>query len=354
MKVSGLNIEVGNPKAQTSRTWSIPNISVTPIPPNPANTQMDVSDGPESTPQISSKANPQSKFPCEFLLNPGSQVHVGNEKQVDGRRQKRPLENVTWSGLLEGNPGLTLHQSDELYASSPLVYKEKVTGHHHPYASKPRMVHASSPRENILDDEDENMSLTQSERSDEPRRDNFTAHEQGTQSNSEFTHPQMALAQSMLEQSEMRRKRNQAHKAHNVEKHESQKEQQKWLKVELPENVHGMRSAVHAHCPFLLKVRDKDFSSLPAPPSTKEGEIAIQVAGHLGYVPKDVFNEPSTQVPSQGFQSYCENELHKLRLKCFTWDWESSWQHLFNEFMCMVFYCTFCLALVNTKYHHYC
>ncbi|MBW0580180.1 hypothetical protein O181_119895 [Austropuccinia psidii MF-1] len=111
MNVSGLNIDVGNPKAPTSSTWSIPNISVTPIPPNPTNTQMHVSQGPEGTPQISSNANPQSKFPREFLLNPGwnpvasqdpfgqskqptlnipsgSQVHVGNERRVDGGRQK--------------------------------------------------------------------------------------------------------------------------------------------------------------------------------------------------------------------------------------------------------------------------
>ncbi|MBW0588434.1 hypothetical protein O181_128149 [Austropuccinia psidii MF-1] len=127
---------------------------------------------------------------------------------------------------------------DERYASSPLVHKEKVTGRHHPYASKPRRGHASSSREKIVDDEDENISLTHSERNDEPRRDNFTAHEQGTQSNSEFTHPQMGLSQSMLEQSEVRQQRNQACKAHNVAKRASQKEQQKWLKAELPENVH--------------------------------------------------------------------------------------------------------------------
>ncbi|MBW0554198.1 hypothetical protein O181_093913 [Austropuccinia psidii MF-1] len=158
------------------------------------------------------------------------------------------------------------------------------------------------------------MSPTQSERNDEPRRDNFMAHEHGTQSNSELTHPQMPLAQSMLEQSEVRQQRNKAHKAHNVEKHASQKEQQKWLKAELPENVHGMRSAVYADCLFLLKVRDKDFSSLPAPPRTEEREISVQVAGHFGYVPEDFFNEPSTQVQSQGFHSYCKNELHKLGL----------------------------------------
>ncbi|MBW0555182.1 hypothetical protein O181_094897 [Austropuccinia psidii MF-1] len=206
----------------------------------------------------------------------------------------------------------------------------------------------------IVDDEDENMSPTQSERNDKPRRDNFMVHEQGTQSNSEFTHPQMGLAQSMLEQSEVRRQRNQACKAHNVAKCASQKEEQKWLRAELPENVHGMRSEVHAHCLFLLKVRDKDFTSPPAPPSTEEFEIAIQVADHLGYVPKDVFNYPSTQVQSQGFQSYCKNELHKLGLKQFAWDWESSWQHPFNQLMSMVFYFTFHLALVSTKYHHYC
>ncbi|MBW0582288.1 hypothetical protein O181_122003, partial [Austropuccinia psidii MF-1] len=179
-----------------------------------------------------------------------------------------------------------IEDCDELYASSPLVHKEKVTGRHHPYASKPRTAHASSSREKMVDDEDENMSPTQMETNDEPRRDNFTAHEHGTQSNSEFTHPQIPLAQSMLEQSEVRKQRNQARKAHNVAKHASQKEQQKWLKAELPENVHGMRSEVHAHCLFLLKVRDKDSSSLPAPPSTEQCEIAIQVAGHPDMSPK--------------------------------------------------------------------
>ncbi|MBW0535042.1 hypothetical protein O181_074757 [Austropuccinia psidii MF-1] len=87
---------------------------------------------------------------------------------------------------------------DELYASSPLVHKEKVTGCPHPYASKPRTAHAISSIETIVDHEDGNMSPTQMETNDEPRRENFTAHKQGTQSNSEFTHPQMGLSQSML------------------------------------------------------------------------------------------------------------------------------------------------------------
>ncbi|MBW0588269.1 hypothetical protein O181_127984 [Austropuccinia psidii MF-1] len=237
-----------------------------------------------------------SRIPLDKVNSQPSIFH--HERHVDGGQQKRQLENVTWSGLSEGSPGLMLHQSDEIYESSPLVHKEKVTGCHHPYASKPRTAHAahaSSSREKMVDDEDENMSLTQMQTNDEPRRDNFMVHEHGTQSNSGFTYHQMPLAQSMLEKSEVRKQRNQACKAHNVAKRASQKEKQKWLKAELPENVHGMRSAVHAHCLFLLKVRDKDFSSLPAPPSTEERKIAIQVAGHLRYVPKDVFNEPSTQ-----------------------------------------------------------
>ncbi|MBW0498337.1 hypothetical protein O181_038052 [Austropuccinia psidii MF-1] len=83
MNVLGLNLDVGNVTSQTSSTWSIPNISITPIPPN---TQMHVSEGPGSTLKISSKANAQSKFSCEFLLNPGlnpvaSQEPFGKSKQ---------------------------------------------------------------------------------------------------------------------------------------------------------------------------------------------------------------------------------------------------------------------------------
>ncbi|MBW0496167.1 hypothetical protein O181_035882 [Austropuccinia psidii MF-1] len=58
MNVSALTINVGKATSQTSRTWSIPNITITPIPPNPTNTPLHVSEGPGSTPEISSKANP--------------------------------------------------------------------------------------------------------------------------------------------------------------------------------------------------------------------------------------------------------------------------------------------------------
>ncbi|MBW0495531.1 hypothetical protein O181_035246 [Austropuccinia psidii MF-1] len=189
MNVSGLNIDVGNPMAPTSSTWSMPNISVTPIPLNPTNTQMNLSEGPGSTPEISSKANPQSKFPHDFIVNLGWNPVASQEPPG-----QRILENVTQSGLWEEKQGLTLHQNmapkgksvqsqepikdcNKLYASFPLVHKEEVTGHHHPYASKPRTAHSSSLRGKIVDDEDENMSPNHSETNDEPRRDNFMAHE---------------------------------------------------------------------------------------------------------------------------------------------------------------------------------
>ncbi|MBW0516776.1 hypothetical protein O181_056491 [Austropuccinia psidii MF-1] len=89
MNVLGLKIDVGIVTAQTSSTWSIPNISVTPIPPNLTDTQMNVSEGPGSTPQISSKANPKSKFPCDFLLNPGCNPVVSQEPFGKSKQPKR-------------------------------------------------------------------------------------------------------------------------------------------------------------------------------------------------------------------------------------------------------------------------
>ncbi|MBW0525373.1 hypothetical protein O181_065088 [Austropuccinia psidii MF-1] len=163
----------------------------------------------------------------------------------------------------------------------------------------------------------------------------------------------MPIAQSMFDKSKMRQQRNQDCKAINVAKCVSKKEQQKWLEGELPDNIHGMKLAVHSHLLFLLKVKHADFSSLPAPPTTEKHEIVSQVGGHLGNVPEDLFNEPSTQVQSQGFQSYCKNELHKLELKQSALYWESLWQHLFNQLISMVIYHTPQLQLVSAEYHSY-
>ncbi|MBW0586966.1 hypothetical protein O181_126681 [Austropuccinia psidii MF-1] len=79
LNVSGLNIDVGNVMAQTSSTWSIPNISLTQIPPNPTNTQMHVSEGPGSTPEISSNLIPSQNFHMSSsLILVGIQSHPGS------------------------------------------------------------------------------------------------------------------------------------------------------------------------------------------------------------------------------------------------------------------------------------
>ncbi|MBW0584755.1 hypothetical protein O181_124470 [Austropuccinia psidii MF-1] len=117
------------------------------------------------------------------------------------------------------------------------------------------------------------MSSTQSATNGEQMRDSLTAHEEGTQPNSDFTNPQKPYGQTILDQYKIRKQRSQVLKAHNMVKHESSKEKQRWLKEELPDNYNEMRSAVHSHCVLLLKVKDNNFSSLPDPPSTEEGKF---------------------------------------------------------------------------------
>ncbi|MBW0467797.1 hypothetical protein O181_007512 [Austropuccinia psidii MF-1] len=89
---------------------------------------------------------------------------------------------------------------DEIYAFSPLVHKEKFTGNHHMCASNPRKAHAILSREQFMNDVDDNMSSTQRKPNCEPRREDFMIHEEGTHPNGEFTNPQMALSQSLLNQ----------------------------------------------------------------------------------------------------------------------------------------------------------
>ncbi|MBW0572691.1 hypothetical protein O181_112406, partial [Austropuccinia psidii MF-1] len=143
-------------------------------------------------------------------------------------------------------PNQNFHVSSSLIPvgiqSQPTIpLDEKLTGRHHPYASKPRTAHASSSREKMVDDEDENMS---------PNQMDQMMNQGGTISWC------MSMALSQIVSSPI-------------------------LKCPFPRGC-------------LNNPRIKAFSSLPAPPSTEEHEIAIEVAGHLGYVPKDVFNEPST------------------------------------------------------------
>ncbi|MBW0591539.1 hypothetical protein O181_131254 [Austropuccinia psidii MF-1] len=71
MNVSGFNTDVGNEMALPMTTCTIPDIYITQIPPNPTNEKMHISEGPGSTQENLSKANPHSDFLCDLLLNPG-------------------------------------------------------------------------------------------------------------------------------------------------------------------------------------------------------------------------------------------------------------------------------------------
>ncbi|MBW0461200.1 hypothetical protein O181_000915 [Austropuccinia psidii MF-1] len=79
MNVSGLKIDVSKATVQTTTSWRMPYISVTPI------TQMHVIEGPGNTPENELPARPHSDFSCGLLLNAGenaeSQKPLGQIKQ---------------------------------------------------------------------------------------------------------------------------------------------------------------------------------------------------------------------------------------------------------------------------------
>ncbi|MBW0558317.1 hypothetical protein O181_098032, partial [Austropuccinia psidii MF-1] len=76
MNVSGLNIDVGNAMAQTSSTLSIPNLSITTIPPNPTNTPMHVSGGQEAHLKSNQRLIPNENFHVSLsLILVGIQSH---------------------------------------------------------------------------------------------------------------------------------------------------------------------------------------------------------------------------------------------------------------------------------------
>ncbi|MBW0477443.1 hypothetical protein O181_017158 [Austropuccinia psidii MF-1] len=89
-------------------------------------------------------------------------------------------------------------------------------------------------------------------------------------------------------------------------------------KGQIPENVHGMRSAVDWHCWLLLNVPNKDLAKLPAQQTPEERKGAVEVAGHLGYLTAETFNDLSKEIQLQALCIYCQNELHKLFPQRFT------------------------------------
>ncbi|MBW0464306.1 hypothetical protein O181_004021 [Austropuccinia psidii MF-1] len=80
--------------AQATAAWTISSISVTPIPPNPTNTQINFPEGPESTLETSLQDNQHSTFLHYLLLNLG-----GNpvESQEPFGKSKQPSINIQLS-----------------------------------------------------------------------------------------------------------------------------------------------------------------------------------------------------------------------------------------------------------------
>ncbi|MBW0474007.1 hypothetical protein O181_013722 [Austropuccinia psidii MF-1] len=132
---------------------------------------MHLSEEPGSTPEISSKANPQTKFPHDFLHNPGwnpmesqepfgkskkpslnvpsgSQGHVGHEKQVDDMVPK----------------GKTVRSQE------PIEDCEKIHWLSSSISLQTKNGSCQFIKKTVVNDEDENMSPTQSETNYKPTR----------------------------------------------------------------------------------------------------------------------------------------------------------------------------------------
>ncbi|KAI8454219.1 hypothetical protein BY996DRAFT_7108793, partial [Phakopsora pachyrhizi] len=106
----------------------------------------------------------------------------------------------------------------------------------------------------------------------------------------------------------------------------------------------NQRTVVQVHCWVLLGIQDRDLPTIPQPPSAEEREIAIAQAGHVGVVPEGFDTGPS---------SFVKSKLLKLGLHQFSWDWDSSWNHPFNELMSIIFYKTLDLASLSCEYNNY-
>ncbi|CAH7683978.1 hypothetical protein PPACK8108_LOCUS17851, partial [Phakopsora pachyrhizi] len=133
----------------------------------------------------------------------------------------------------------------------------------------------------------------------------------------------------------------------------SRNQRLKKINGELPENVGGMRTVVQVHCGFLLGIQDRNLAIIPPTPSAEEREIAIEQAGHAGFVPEGFDTGPSVSRQTKAYKSFVKSKLLKLGLHWFLWDWDSSWTHPSNELMSIIFYKTLDLALLSCEYHNY-
>ncbi|CAH7678496.1 hypothetical protein PPACK8108_LOCUS13023 [Phakopsora pachyrhizi] len=135
-------------------------------------------------------------------------------------------------------------------------------------------------------------------------------------------------------------------KSNDKSKRQSKNQRLKQINGELPENVTGMRTVVQVHC-------HRDLTTIPQPPTAEEREIVVAQAGHAGFVPDGFDTGPSISRQSKAYKSFVKSKLLKLGLERFSWDWDSSWTHPFNELMSIIFYKTLDSALLSCKYNNY-
>ncbi|CAH7687768.1 hypothetical protein PPACK8108_LOCUS22604 [Phakopsora pachyrhizi] len=89
------------------------------------------------------------------------------------------------------------------------------------------------------------------------------------------------------------------------------------------------RTVVQVHCQFLLGVQDRDLATISPPPTTQEV--------HAEFVPDRFETGPSVSRQTKAYKSFVKLKILKLGLHQFSWDWDSSWTHPFNELMSIIF-----------------
>ncbi|KAA1071200.1 hypothetical protein PGTUg99_015088 [Puccinia graminis f. sp. tritici] len=135
-------------------------------------------------------------------------------------------------------------------------------------------------------------------------------------------------------------------------KRKTKKERMKELQGALPDGSDAMKNIVHRHARLLLGVIGTDLKTLPASPTNEERDIAVQRGKSESYNQPNPTAPPSQQSHTQAYKSWIQTQIRTLGLTRFTFDWESSWKHPFNQLMDLLFYRTIYMALHSGEYNN--
>ncbi|OAV87526.1 hypothetical protein PTTG_29403 [Puccinia triticina 1-1 BBBD Race 1] len=125
------------------------------------------------------------------------------------------------------------------------------------------------------------------------------------------------------------------------------------LRGTLPEGSEPLKNIVHQHTRLLLGVTGTDLKTLPLQPNAEERDLAVQRGKNLGFDQPRPTAPASTSNHTQAYKSWLQTQLRDLGLTRFTFDWESSWKHPFNQLMDVVFYRTLSMALHSGEYNNH-